>query len=325
MNTAKDLFSKEIYSMWDKFNHETQVNLLNSRLTKKLEEDPDYEVFVKLKYVKHKLYTKPVVEYREFDNVMISNKGRIIKLTTNEFYEGTITIAGYKVFTSDKFCMVYHRAIAYNFIPKPERHKSVCYSCLEVNHKDGIKLNNHPNNLEWVTHEENKDHAIANGLTRHLSSDAHPTAIPMLGTVVDIPEYIGYQFILMGKKECADAGVSNKVLFKVRSNVNKPITYKGCTWEPLTREELSMYPRGVPNDLANLIKSYTYNRNGRLNTSKQKWIYISKHKETGIETEYLGSNALRDAGFCYQNVILCIKGMRKYCNGYTFTRKPVAR
>ena len=47
---------------------------------------------------------------------------------------------------------------------KQEKQKEYPIIKLEVNHIDGDKKNNHKDNLEWLTHSENMNHAISEGL-----------------------------------------------------------------------------------------------------------------------------------------------------------------
>lgn len=49
-----------------------------------------------------------------------------------------------------------HRLLAINFIPNPN-------NLPQVNHKDGDRLNNDIENLEWITHKDNIRHYIKRG------------------------------------------------------------------------------------------------------------------------------------------------------------------
>lgn len=60
-----------------------------------------------------------------------------------------------------------HRLIADTFIPNP-------HNLPFVNHKDGNKLNNSVDNLEWCTRSENTIHSYRNGLQK-VATNPHGT------------------------------------------------------------------------------------------------------------------------------------------------------
>lgn len=70
-----------------------------------------------------------------------------------------------------------HRLVAEAFIPNPEN-KS------QVNHINGNKADNRVKNLEWVTNQENRDHAVEHGL--HLKGEDCPQAKLTETDVLDI-------------------------------------------------------------------------------------------------------------------------------------------
>lgn len=56
-----------------------------------------------------------------------------------------------------KYSRSVHRMVAETFISNPENKP-------EINHKDGNRLNNNVENLEWNTRQENMNHAVETGL-----------------------------------------------------------------------------------------------------------------------------------------------------------------
>lgn len=107
-------------------------------------------------YVVSNLGVVKSLDRREFsvrNNSFFIRKGRVLKpyLSKSGYLNVYFSIDGKK-----KGFRV-NRLVALTFILNPDNKK-------EVNHKDGNKINNKVDNLEWMTRTENQRHADLNGL-----------------------------------------------------------------------------------------------------------------------------------------------------------------
>lgn len=92
-----------------------------------------------------------------YNNYYIYDNGDVLNISTNKILKGSIGENGYKYYRlskdNNKIMFYAHRLVAEHFLENPN-------SLPVVNHKDGNKLNNNVENLEWVSQSQNRIHAI---------------------------------------------------------------------------------------------------------------------------------------------------------------------
>lgn len=95
---------------------------------------------------------------------LITKDGVIVNKSTLRTVKGKVERNGYKrvMLTTEKVKKLYlvHRLVMFAHRPISDISKN------HVNHKDGNKLNNSLENLEWVSRSENSQHAIKMGLIK---------------------------------------------------------------------------------------------------------------------------------------------------------------
>lgn len=102
------------------------------------------------------------------ENYIVYSDGKVWSKHKNTFMKLNYNKNGYCYISLKhngvREAMPIHRLIAKLFIPNPSNKKT-------VNHKDGNKLNNTVNNLEWMTHSENIKHAFSSGIRTYSKNE----------------------------------------------------------------------------------------------------------------------------------------------------------
>ena len=90
-----------------------------------------------------------------YENYEIDENGNVYNVCSKKFLKGSIGENGYRYYrlskNNHKKMFYAHRLVAEYFLLNPD-------NLPVVNHKDGNKLNNNVNNLEWVSYSDNTKH-----------------------------------------------------------------------------------------------------------------------------------------------------------------------
>lgn len=90
---------------------------------------------------------------------LIHKKGAVISNKSNKILKPAKLKNGYLAVAIDRKTTYIHKLVGTHWKKKPK-------GKLVINHGDGIKINNHYDNIDWVTSSYNNSHAIQTGLKK---------------------------------------------------------------------------------------------------------------------------------------------------------------
>lgn len=106
----------------------------------------------------------------------VSNMGRVWSKRSSRVLKTHTAKSGYVLLATNisgrdgrSVCLKIHRLVAEAFLTKPceelvRECEKLHYKVVPVNHLDGNKANNAPENLEWCSYTDNSRHAVDSGL-----------------------------------------------------------------------------------------------------------------------------------------------------------------
>lgn len=308
-----DLFNtEESMEAYKTTSYPFNLSLVKERLDARLQEDPEYEVFLPVYYYG---YEKKIRDHLHYGAVQpygwfISNKGNVYSAKLKSLIKQQLNSAGYQqvvcAFGGKQRNMVVHRMVACAFIPLKEHHAEAGLhpKDLEVNHIKGVKENNRSLNLEWATGSENMVHAIAEGL--RTSGETDKSTKPLKGRVIR-GNHIGFEFIIFGGNHLESYGfdqaaTSNAANGKLKSHGN-------CKWSFATEEDKANLPREIPAEILKDIQE---------TCPIAKYRTIGTNIMTGELVSFIGIKQCRAMGFNPTAIGNMIAGRTASHKGHTW-------
>lgn len=252
MNFIEDLMTSGEINLYKTIVKPFNIGVLRKALDKKLLEDPEYEVFVPFEYWKGKKRLKEGVDpLVQLDWLFVSNRGRVYSTRGKEprFLTPSVGGVGYYYIQvsinnrNNTFAM--HRVLGCLFVPPTKDSGSFNPSKMEINHKDGVKLNIDLGNLEWSTGSENIVHALENGL--------NTCRKPIVGEVI-FGGFKGYRFGLPSARQAVPFGFCFKGINTVCKGRRKH--HKGVQWSYAGQEDITLLPNDIPQEVLTSLDQF---------------------------------------------------------------------
>ena len=277
-----------------------------------------------------------------FENYCIYENGVVENLSTHKKLKGTIRLHGYLVYRLSKQGKKYqfyaHRLVAQAFIPNPNNYTI-------VNHKDGNKLNNNVDNLEWCTQSYNMEHA-------HKKKLIKPFSEPLIfaGKISEQEQFKkidGFSHYLISNYGRVINKDTNRVLkpsivcgyYKVR------LSEKGKVKDFLVHYLVQKYFNGILpqkkkecidhingdklNNMANNLRVVTFQKNANAAFYQQNLTHsikpIEQYSKNGDFIQSFSScrEASRVLGLDCSSITKVVNGKRKTCGGFIFREKTI--